>query len=192
MKKDLTKLRHARSVKDFPNIDLQKDEYVELAIGRSKKGLILIWAGECAGFVALTIILILMATAGDGFLGFNNEAVSYLYMIVFALYGILIVSGIVGTYIYKNNHIYITNKRAIQQIRSNLLASSTNIIDLQSIEDVSFRKTGILDYILKLGTIRMSTVGDETTYTFPYVDAPRDEVKIITRLVSQAKEKHSK
>lgn len=192
MKKDLAKLRHARSAKDFPNVDLEDDEYVELAIDRSKLGLILIWAGEAAGFVVVTVILILLITGDGSAFGLNQSAMSYLYLIMFVLYAVLLISGFVGTFIYKNNHLLVTNKRVIQQIRSNLLASSTNIIDLQSIEDVSFRKAGLIDYIFRLGTIRMSTVGDETTYTFPFVDTPRDEIKVITRLVTKAKERNSK
>lgn len=189
MNQDLAKVRHARSAKDFPEIDLQDDEYVELAIDRSKRGLILIWASEALGFVALTILLVILSTSGTAILNLNDTASSYLYMLIFALYGILIISGVVGTYIYRQNHLFITNKRVIQRIRSNLLASSTNIIDLQSIEDVSFKQAGLFHYIFKIGTIRMSTVGDETTYTFPFVDTPRDEIKVITNLVTKAKSK---
>ena len=35
----------------------------------------------------------------------------------------------------------------------------------------------------------MSTVGDETTYTFKYVDTPTDELEKITHLVHMEKEK---
>jgi hypothetical protein len=191
MKQDLEKLRHARSVKDFPEIDLEEGEFVELAIRRSKRGLILIWAAEVAGLIALTAILILFAVGGaDGSIfNVNDAAKSYLYLIIFALYAVVIVSGLVGTFIYKNNLLVITNKRAIQKTRCNLLTSSTNIIELSSVEDVSFRKSGLFDYVFSLGTIRMATVGDETTYTFPFVDTPRDEIKTISSLVHKAKER---
>ena len=194
MKADLAKLHHARSAKDFPGLDLMSDEYVVLAIGRSRLGLILIWAGEIAGFVALTVVLFLLIGVGDkdALFRVNASAKSYIYMFVFALYGLLIITGLVGTWLYKNNHLYITNKRAIQHRRPNLLAKSVSIIDLQSIEDVSFRQSGLMDYMLRMGTIRMATVGDETTYTFAYADTPRDEIKIITHLVHGAKEKRRK
>ena len=191
MKADLAKVRHARSVKDFPFIDLEEDEYVELGINRSKIGLILIWAGEVFGFIALTVVLVVLLSNGgtESSLQINEAARSYFNMIIFALYGVLLISGLVGTYIYNRNHLVVTNKRVFHQVRSNLLASSTNIIELQSIEDVSFQQKGLIDYIFRLGTIRMSTVGDETTYTFTYVDTPRDEIKLITHLVHKAKEK---
>ena len=186
MKQDLEKLRHARSVRDFPEIDLEEGEYVELAIRRSRKGLILIWAAEAVGFVALTLILLLVPK-NFGSMGLNEAAQGYLYMVIIVLYFVLLASGLVGSFIYNNNLLVITNMRAIQKVRSNLLASSTNIIDLGSIEDVSFQKSGAFEYFFHLGTIRMATVGDETTYTFPYVDTPRDEVKMIASLVHRTK-----
>jgi len=190
MQEDLAKIRHERSVKDFPGIDLGEGEYVELAINRSKWGLILIWAGEVIGFAVLTVVLILLtigSRSAEGLFGLNEAAQGYLFLLVFALYGVLVVSGLVGTFIYKNNNLVITNKRVFQRTRANLLANSINIIDLQSIEDVSFHKSGLFDYVFHMGTIRMATVGDETTYTFPYADTPRDEINIIAGLVHKAK-----
>jgi hypothetical protein len=187
MKSDLAKIHHARSTQEFPDIDLEADEWVVLHITRSKIGLIFIWAAEILGFAVLTVAIILLIIGGDNALGLNPAAVGYLHLIIVALYAILIVSGIVGTVIYRSNHLFITNSRAIQKTRPSLFVNSTNIIDLKSIEDVSFRQAGILDHILKLGTIRMSTVGDETTYTFPFVDTPRDEIKTITHLIHRIK-----
>lgn len=192
MKRDLAKIHHARSAKDFPEIDLEENEWVVLHIVRSKIGLILIWAGEIAGFILLTIALVLLLTGDTSALGLNQTAIGYLYIIIFALYALLAVSGILGTVIYKSNHLYITNHRAIQKSRPSLFVNSTNIIDLQGIEDVSFRQAGLMDQIFKLGTIRMSTVGDETTYTFKYVDTPRDEIKTITSLIHKIKNKTTK
>jgi hypothetical protein len=187
MKSDLAKVHHARSVKEFPEIDLEEGEFVALHVVRSKIGLILIWVGEVVGFGALTVALSLFLIAGDSIFELNDVARGYLFMIIFVLYGVLILSGVIGTVIYRSNHLYITNKRAIQKSRPSLFANSTNIIELKSIEDVSFRQDGILDYILRMGTIRMATMGDETTYTFPYVDTPRDEIRVITHLVHETK-----
>lgn len=187
MKSDLAKIHHARSAKDFPEIDLEENEWVILHIVRSKIGLVLIWAAAILGFVLLTIGLGFLLTSDTSKLGFNAAALDYLYIIIFALYAFVAVAGIIATIVYKSNHLYITNLRAIQKSRLSLFINSTNIINLQSIEDVSFHQAGIVDQITKLGTIRMSTVGDETTYTFKYVDTPRDEIKTITSLINKLK-----
>lgn len=187
MKPSLENLRHARSSKDFPDLDLAPDEYVELLVKRSRLGLVLIWAGEIAGFLALTALLILLNT-NSPMLG-SHDSRAFLNLVVIILYGVLAITGIIGTYVYNRNYIVVTNKRAIQNTTITPLTHSVNIIDLQSIEDVSFRQNGIVDYVLRTGTVRLSTVGDETTYTLSFVDTPNDEIKVITRLVQAAKDK---
>ena len=191
MKEDLTKLRHARSAKDFPGIDLEEDEYVEVAMRRSGKGLILIWAAEALGFVVLTAILILVMNGGggSGLPGLTEAAKNYLYLVIFGLCGVLLVTGTAGTFIYKDNFLIVTNKRALRRARNNLLASSMNIIELQSVEDVSFHKSGMFDYVFGVGTVRMATVGDETTYILSYVDEPHGEIKTISKLLQKVKAK---
>ena len=194
MKAELVKIHHARSTKDFPDIDLEPEEFVVLHIKRSKIGYFMIWIGMLLGLALLTFALFFLIIDGkqeisQSVLRLNEAARGYLIMIVLVMYGVLILAGLIGLTIYKSNHLYITNKRAIQKARPSLFASSTNIIQLQSIEDVSFRQAGVLDYMLRLGTIRMSTVGDETTYTFKYVDTPDDEIRVITHLIHEVKER---
>lgn len=191
MKNDLVKLRHARSTKDFPGLKLEDNEFVELVIRRSKIGLILIWAGMALGCIILLAALFLIMQGGDGNALFrmDNSAKSFLYLIVYVLLGVLIIAGLIGTRVYRGNELIITNKRLVQKSTASLFSSSTNIIDLVSVEDVSFRQAGIIEYIFKLGTIRMSTVGNETTYTFKYADTLSNELETITHLVHVEKEK---
>ena len=182
-----TTLRHNRSKKDFPFLSLEPDEYVALSISRSKYGLILIWFAEIVGFLALTLVLIILdspATLAPA--GFASP-VSLIRPVIFALYFVLILTGLIGTKVYLSNKLYITNRRAIQISSNALFHESTNIIELSRIEDVSFTNSGLFDAIFHIGTIRMSTVGDETTYTFPFVDTPRDEIDLITHLVHENK-----
>ncbi len=192
MKKELSQIKHARSAKEFPNIDLAEDEYVILSIERSKLGIIVIWF--VVGFlaVALTTAVILLsntATIENSYFNVNAASKGYLALGVVALYFLLIFCGIVGQSIYKSNHMYITNRRAIQTIRTSLFNNSTNIIELAKIEDVSYRQTSLWDHIFQIGTLRMATVGDETTYTFPYLDTPHDEVDQISKLVQNTRPK---
>ena len=50
------------------------------------------------------------------------------------------------------------------------VSNSVNIIDLISIEDASFKQDSLMQKLFNYGTFRLSTVGDETTYTFKYSD----------------------
>ncbi len=186
MKKEFAELKHARSAKEYPNLDLAKDEYVVLAMERSSVGIAMIWATTVACIVLMSIVLVLVSRATESnpsFFTLNDAAIHYLWLAVFAFYALIVAGGIIGQAIYKSNRLYVTNKRAIQNIRTSLFANATQVIELGKIEDVSFRQNGIIDHIFHVGILRMSTVGDETTYTFPMLDTPHDEVETISKLV---------
>ena len=93
----------------------------------------------------------------------------------------------ISTKVYKGNRLYVTNKRLIHYEQTSLTAKSVNTIDLVSVEDVSFKQKGLIDQIFQLGSLRMSTVGDETTYTFKYAAKPTDEIETISYLIHVAK-----
>ena len=185
-------MRHARSAKDFPNIDLNEDEHVVLSMTRTKLGLIGIWLFASIVIILLTMLLVVVANnpTVSGFLdAVGSESTKYLYILIGLAYFIIILATIVSHIVYRDNKMYITNKRAIQQIRTSLFSGSTNIIDLQRIEDVSFHQKGFFDTVFNVGTLRMATVGEETTYTFPLLDTPHDEVALISKLVTESHRK---
>ena len=70
-----------------------------------------------------------------------------------------------------------------------LMASSVNIIDLSSVEDASYKQAGIWQKLFHYGTFRLSTVGDETTYTFKYSNITPSDLKAVSKLISEAKDK---
>lgn len=188
MKKELTQLKHSRSVKEFPEIDLEENEYVVLHIKRARIGVALIWAMVGVMIFVLSLAIIVIANS-DAFSStlftINESSLHYLRLAILALYAIILFAGFVGQSIYEQNQMYITNLRAIQKQRTSLFANSTNIIKLSRIEDVSWRQKSLSDHILNIGTLRMSTVGEETTYTFPWLATPQDEVRTISHLVAE-------
>lgn len=191
MKTELAKVQHARSAKDFPEIDLEQDEHVVLHIRRSRIGVVFIWAMVALMVLALSVALILFASSNgtaNNVFSMNEVSLRYLRLGIFALYIVFFFGGVVGQNIYNSNQIYVTNHRLIQKSRNSLFSHSTNIIELRRIEDVSFRQSSLIDNIFHIGMLRMSTVGEETTYSLKYVDTPRDEVKTISHLVYECKQ----
>ena len=194
MKDELAQVKHARSAKDYPEINLEADEHVVLHLKRSRIGIIGIWTMVAFCIIVLSLSMILIGNnikVDETVLKINDTSLSYLRIGIFALYAIILAGGIIGQSIYNANEMFITNHRAIQKSRSSLFANSTNIIELRRIEDVSFRQESLFDHLFQIGILRMSTVGEETTYTFRFLDTPHDEVKIISHLVYENK-KHGK
>ena len=186
---NLLKIRHDRSVKDFPFLTLDDDEYVEFAFKRAKIWLLMI-IGTIAAAISIVLFAFLMILMGQSYI--DATARNFLYLIL----ALIIVFGLIAAWIavivYRGNQMFITNKRVIQLIMKSPVVKSVNMIDLPSVEDASFHQTGFLQTTLHYGTFRLSTVGDETTYTFPYSDISSADLRAVSKLITSAKEKVKK
>ena len=184
MDESLTKIRHERSKKDFPFLNLEEDEYVEIAFKRARICLFLILCGT--GLATIIILLaLLLVLLGQSML--DDMGRNFVFVILFSLLAATFIIAIFASIIYRGNKLFITNHRAIQMVMDSPVSSSVNIIDLSSVEDASFHKKGLLQTMLNYGTLRLATVGDETTYTFKYSDASSEDIKIITKLITSTK-----
>ena len=184
MDSNLAKIRHERSVKDFPGLKLEDDEYVEFAFSRAKVCLFLILGGTAGGLILILLAFLLTLLAQSMI---DEMGRHFLFIILFALLAAAIIIGVIALRIYRGNKLFITNKHAIQMVLDTLVSDSINIIDLASVEDASFRQNSLLEKMFHYGTFRLSTVGDETTYTFKYSDIDSSELKAVTKLITEAK-----
>lgn len=189
MDESLAKIRHERSKKDFPGLRLEDDEYVEFAFKRAKICLFLIFGGVGLGLavVLLAFLLVLMGQSMVDEMGRN-----FLFIILAALLAAAIIIGLISLTVHRGNKLFITNRRVIQMVMTSPVVNSVNIIDLSSVEDASFRQENLLQSLFHYGTLRLSTVGDETTYTFKYSDITGEQLKEVTDLISNAKKRGRK
>lgn len=184
MDNNLAKIRHERSLKDFPNLKLEDGEYVEFAFMRAKICLLMILGGTALGLI-LILIAFLIVLMGQSMI--DDMGRNFLFIILSALMAAAFLIGLVALRVYKGNRLYITNKHVIQFVMNSLVSSSINIIDLASVEDASFRQDSLLQKLFHYGTFRLSTVGDETTYTFKYSDISPAQLRAVTKLITEAK-----
>jgi hypothetical protein len=184
MDEGLVKIRHDRSVKDFPFLKLEDNEYVEFAFKRAR-----IWLNLILGSLAAGLILILLAflLVLMGQSSIDATGVSFLYIILGALLFAVLLAGLFTVIVYRGNKLFVTNKHVIQMTMISPMANSLNMIDLASIEDTSFSQNGIMQKIFGYGTFRLATVGEETTYTFKNSDITQEELRAVSKLVTLAK-----
>ena len=184
MDESLAKIRHERSKKDFPYLSLEEGEYVEFAFKRARVCLFMILGG-----LALSVIIILLAflltLLGQSML--DEMGKNFVFIILAALLAAAIIIGIIAIMIYQGNKLFVTNKHVIQMIMNSPVSNSVNMIDLPSIEDASFHQNGVLQTFFHYGTLRLATVGDETTYTFKYSDISSEQLKAISDLITEAR-----
>lgn len=184
MDEALAKVRHERSKKDFPGLKLEDDEYVEFAFSRAKACLLLILGGTAAGLI-LILLAFLLTLLGQTMI--DEMGRNFMFIILAALLGAAVIIGTIAMMIYRGNRLFITNKHVIQLVMESPVSNSVNIIELVKVEDASFRQEGILQKMFNYGTLRLATVGDETTYTFKYSDISGEDLKAISKLIANAK-----
>ena len=164
-------------------ISLEAGERIVLEIKRTKIIPILIFAGACLASILLFALYILI-NAGNSFVFTLDASGRAFFLLVIA---IVLGSGWIATLIslnvYTTNKLFVTNKRLIQRVANSLFDTAMNVIALVSVEDVSFKQAGLFEHLFEVGTLRMSTIGDETTYVFKYLDTPTDELETITHYV---------
>lgn len=185
MDESLANIRHERSKKDFPALKLEDGEYVEFAFSRAKICYLLIW-GCVAGVAVLitALFMFLFMTQPE----VNTMGNNFMAFLVITIIAFAFIAGLIATKVFSCNKLFITNRRAIQFTMVSPVVTSKNVIDLSSIEDASFRQTSIIQKLFKIGTLRLSTMGDETTYTLQYVEIiGGDELNSITKLIRSNK-----
>ena len=186
MDENMIKIRSERSRKDFPQLKLEDGEYVEYAFSRAKICLVMIFGGVALGLIAILVgfLVVLMGQSTLDAMGRN-----FLYIILGCLVFAAMLIGLVALIVYRGNKLYVTNKHVMQKMMKSPVVTSVNVIDLASIEDASFHQSGLMQKLFRYGTFRLSTVGDETTYTFEYSDVTPEQVRGISRLITEAKSK---
>lgn len=183
--------RHADSARRYPDLNLSEAEYVIKAVRRHPIGIFQIWAVALALIFTFGVFAVFMLVGNTSvattFIADPNSARG----LVIALFGIVIVlatlGGFVATYIYNSNRFFLTNESVIQEIRTSILSHNEQTVSLANIEDASFRQDGILASIFNYGTIRLSTEGDETTYRFSYVAAPKQHIATLNNAIEAFK-----
>ena len=114
MDEGLVKIRHERSVKDFPFLKLEDNEYVEFAFKRARIWLNLIFGSLSAGLILilLAFLLVLMGQSS-----IDATGVSFLFIILGGLLFAVLLAGLFTVIVYRGNRLFITNKHVIQMIK---------------------------------------------------------------------------
>ena len=183
--------RYEESQKKYSHLNLSKGEYVISAVKRHPIGLLQIW------FVVAVLILLFgglfymlfLQQDGGNILDVirGDEALTGGVAILGALSVLIFMGGLVASYIYNSNRFYLTNESVIQEIQTTIFSKHEQTVSLSNIEDASYKQNGILPHLFNYGTIRLSTEGDETTYSFSFVANPKQHIAVLNNAVEAFK-----
>ena len=185
---DAARLKHMKSMKIFPDLELGEGDYVISSVHRHLVGL----------FLPFSIGVIFVALAFAAFFNYDvivnifqitgsmaNSASMLWPVIIFTIFVLL--SEYMIYYVYSNNRFFLTNESVIQQIQTGIFSNSEQIINLGNIEDASYSQNGLIEQLFNYGSIRLSTEGEETTYKFAYVSNPKECIATIDDAIENYK-----
>ena len=173
--------RHEQSVHDYPFLNFMPKEYMIIDVKRSVWGYVRIWGVVFA--MAATLIsasIILGSMSGESVTGF---------IIGCALALCVFIGGTIAASVFKKNKFIVTNERVYMYIQITPFAHRVQNIELKKVEDFSYTQNGIFETMLNYGAIRLSTVGDESSYPFDFVDHPAEQFKTINAIVKTVRSK---
>lgn len=170
---------HDRSVRDYPQIDFEGDEYVVIDVERSKIGLAFIWAVVTITFLASFAMFVVVPDS----MSMSNDTKIAMSLIGIAFALLVLFGGVVASNIYRANYFILSNKRVFAKVQNAPFVYKVQTVELEHIEDVSIAKNNILQIMFDYGSIKLSTVGEEHTYNFTFSKNPESQVKIINRAV---------
>jgi uncharacterized membrane protein YdbT with pleckstrin-like domain len=181
------KLKHERSIREYPFLNLSAGEFIISAVRRHPIGL--------AVPVALTVFLVaLIATLLINFPLMANtigvsDSLSFgpVLVVGLLLISLFLIGGYIAIWVYINNRFFLTNESVIQELQTSLFARKEQTVSLVNIEDASFDQRGIIQMLFNYGSIRLSTEGDETTYRFSYVSNPKQQIALLNNAVEAFK-----
>jgi hypothetical protein len=182
-------LKNKRSKEMYPYLNLSPGEYVVKVAKRHPVGLAL---------PALTSLIV--AVMGIGLTAYSqtiidnfNQAISIeiptaiLIMVSLVLVVGSVLGLIISYFVFTNNRLFLTNESIIQRIQISLFSKQEQAVSLSSVEDSSYKKDNIVEYFFDYGDIRLSTVGDETTYRLSYVSKPKEYMAVLDNAVESFK-----
>ncbi len=185
---DELKAKHDASVRAFPSLNLSEVEYIISAVPRHTIGVMKSLVGS--GIAVLVIALVVF--------NYNFIMSSFGTTKLAPPFWLVLLSGIILTaviaiacygavWVFNSNKFFLTNESVIQEIQEGFFAHREQTISLANIEDASYTQIGPLQMIFNYGTIRLSTEGEETTYTFTYASNPKRQIAVLNNAVEDFK-----
>jgi hypothetical protein len=166
--------------KRFSGLDLIEGEQVVIDVKRHWMGRLRIWAG-----VILGVVVLLGAAAFFYYVEFSAVDFSD-YLAIACLLAAILMPFIGSVFVrdFDEDWLVVTNLRVIENIRHTAFATVNQEISLEGVEDISFSQVTILEKAFNYGTIRLSTIGEEHTYKFTYVENPAAQVGVVRRVLA--------
>ncbi len=181
----LVQLRHERSQEQFPEIKFLEKEFVLNVVHRHPIGIVVIWAvaGLIMSLLVITWAVLIFQNSASDVIHQELLSMSTGGIIIGSIVLIALMFAVIFARVYRANKLIITTERVVQIISNSLFDTKRQTIDLGWIEDVSYHQKGFFASTIGYGSVRLSTIGDETTYYFVFAPSPQKITAQINEVV---------
>ena len=185
---DATLIKHNQSKQLYPGLNLSEGEYVIASVPRHPIGILRqLIISMVVIFLALLILFNYDFVSDALQLSGPIANISIAGLIILLVIVLVCLFMYVSYFVYNSNKFFLTNESIIEHIQRGLFNRREQTISLASIEDASYLQEGLLEELVDYGSIRLSTVGDETTYRFRYVAHPKQVIDTLNNAVESFK-----
>ena len=154
MDENLARIRHDRSVKDYPKLALDDDEYVVLSYARSAKSLWMSWMALGAMVVVILVVMLLLLASE---IVDDETSLGFFFLMAFVFTILCVASGLGIVSVHNGNKLYFTNKRIIQIMVTVPLFEMQRSINLSAISKVDYEQDKPIQRLLGFGTLKLTT-----------------------------------
>ncbi len=166
-------------MKQLTRIDMERVDDDEILLGTIYKhlyGIIIVYLQAAIGLVlSLGLAFFLLPSV------FNDSSTAYSVATTFGIFATVFSFTIliVGTIIYRQSHLVITDKNITQVIQSGLFKRKVSQLTMASVEDVTSEQNGIFSSLFDFGVLKIETAGEQANFHFNYCPKPSYYAKII-------------
>jgi hypothetical protein len=151
-----------------PMVVLRPGERIICEIKRHPFGILSMYF---SGAIAIMVVVVLAAYAPQ--LVSTGTDITTMAMVGAAI----IIMGIalilwVATFVYWQNRWIITDDSITQITQEGLFGRHVSQLSMESLEDVTVGKNGLIQTLLNFGTLKAETAGEHSKFTFPYCPNP--------------------
>ena len=179
--------KHQASNRRYPGLSLSTGEFVILDIKRHPIGMIIPLSATALLILAIMMFVATYPNLLSAGLADYLPSPLVVFVIGILLSIITVIGGAIVLWVYLRNRFFMTNESIIQEVQETIFSYVEQSVSLGSIEDASFRQSGVLPTLLNYGTVHLTVERDESKYVFRYVRDPKRQIAIINNAIESFK-----
>ncbi len=144
---------------------IDQDETKLLEVHKHIIGLVSIYFQALIGFIAVTILALLVFPA---LIKDPDTAVSVVVIFVMLMFVFFALVTFLASYIYRQNRIIITDRNITQTLQYGLFSRKVSQLNVVDVEDVTSVQSGFIATMFNYGILKIETAGEQSNFYFDY------------------------